>query len=70
MIDPVRPIALGDIEAARVRIAATVLRTPLVKLDLGSGDILIEVFLQHVVAGNLVLLAAFSCRRTRRACLA
>jgi threonine dehydratase len=37
MIDPVRPIALADIEAARERIAGTVLRTPLVKLGLGPG---------------------------------
>ena len=37
MIDPVRPIAIEDIEAARERIAGTVLRTPLVKLDLGDG---------------------------------
>ena len=37
MIEPVRPIALGDIEAARQRIAATVLRTPLVKLETGRG---------------------------------
>ena len=36
MIDPVRPIAIEDIEQARERIAGTVLRTPLVKLDLGS----------------------------------
>src|SRR5258705_12291511 len=36
MIDRVRPIALGDIEVARQRIAATVLRTPLVKLDHGT----------------------------------
>ena len=36
MIDPVRPIAIEDIEQARERIASTVLRTPLVKLDLGS----------------------------------
>src|SRR5438105_2523005 len=36
MLEPVRPIALGDIEEARARIAATVLRTPLVKLDAGS----------------------------------
>lgn len=36
MIDPVRPISLDDIEQARTRIAGTVLRTPLVKLDLGS----------------------------------
>lgn len=33
MIDPVRPIALADIQAARERIAGTVLRTPLVRLD-------------------------------------
>ncbi len=37
MVDPVRPIALGDIEVARQRISATVLRTPLVKLDTGGG---------------------------------
>jgi threonine dehydratase len=36
MVEPVRPIVLGDIEAARERIAGTVLRTPLVKLDLGD----------------------------------
>src|SRR5689334_19574472 len=37
MIDPVRPIALSDIEEARERIAGKVLRTPLVKLELGGG---------------------------------
>ena len=36
MIDPVRPIELADVEAARGRISGTVLRTPLVKLDLGK----------------------------------
>ena len=36
MIPPVRPIAIEDIESARERIAGTVLRTPLVRLDLGS----------------------------------
>ena len=36
MIEPVRPIALEDIEQARQRIASTVLRTPLVRLDLGD----------------------------------
>ena len=35
MIEPVRPIAIGDIEEARKRVAGTVLRTPLVRLDLG-----------------------------------
>jgi threonine dehydratase len=38
MIEPVRPIAIEDVEQARTRIAGTVLRTPLVKLDLGSGE--------------------------------
>src|ERR687897_2219752 len=37
MIEPVRTIASEDIDQARTRIAGTVLRTPLVKLDLGSG---------------------------------
>ena len=37
MIEPVRPIAIEDVEEARDRIRNTVLRTPLVKLDLGSG---------------------------------
>ncbi|HLO19740.1 MAG TPA: pyridoxal-phosphate dependent enzyme, partial [Sphingomicrobium sp.] len=38
MIEPVRPIAIEDVEEARGRIRSTVLRTPLVKLDLGSGE--------------------------------
>ena len=38
MIPPVRPIAIEDIEEARGRVAGTVLRTPLVKLDLGSDS--------------------------------
>lgn len=38
MIPPVRPISLGDIEAARANVAGTVLRTPLVRLELGSGS--------------------------------
>jgi threonine dehydratase len=37
MIEPVRPILLSDIEAARENVAGTVLRTPLVRLELGSG---------------------------------
>jgi threonine dehydratase len=39
MIQPVRPIAVDDIEQARTRIAGTVLRTPLVKLDGVGPDI-------------------------------
>ena len=34
--NPVRPIPLADIESARKRIADTILRTPLVRLELGS----------------------------------
>src|SRR5512134_195838 len=37
MIPTVKPIQLGDIEAARGNVAATALRTPLVRLELGSG---------------------------------
>lgn len=36
-LPPIRPITLAEIEAARERIRGTVLRTPLVKLDLGPG---------------------------------
>ncbi len=34
---PIRPITLSEIEAARVRVAGAILRTPLVRLDLGPG---------------------------------
>ncbi|MEX0644332.1 MAG: pyridoxal-phosphate dependent enzyme, partial [Parvularculaceae bacterium] len=36
-LDPVRPIALAEIEAARERIAKTIVRTPLIRLELGRG---------------------------------
>jgi threonine dehydratase len=36
-LEPVRPVTLTEIGEARRRIADTVLRTPLVKLELGSG---------------------------------
>ena len=36
-LDPVRPITLAEIEAARPRIAGTAVRTPLVRLELGAG---------------------------------
>ena len=52
MIDPVRPIALGDIEIARQRISATVLRTPLVKLDTGSGGPNIYLKLENLQPTN------------------
>ena len=52
MIDPVRPITIGDVEQARERIAGTVLRTPLVKLDLGSGAPQIWLKLENVQPTN------------------
>src|SRR3954464_11456978 len=52
MIDPVRPIAIEDIEQARTRIAGTVLRTPLVKLDLGSGAPDIRLKLENLQPTN------------------
>ncbi|MDQ2919846.1 MAG: pyridoxal-phosphate dependent enzyme [Verrucomicrobiota bacterium] len=36
-LEPVRPIALAEIREARERIARTIVRTPLVKLELGPG---------------------------------
>ena len=52
MIEPVRPIELADIEAARERIAATVLRTPLVKLDLGPGGPDVRLKLENLQPTN------------------
>jgi threonine dehydratase len=52
MIDPVRPITLDDIEQARSRIAGTVLRTPLVKLDLGKGGPDIRLKLENLQPTN------------------
>lgn len=37
MHDTIRPITLDEIRAARTRIAGTILRTPLVRLELGPG---------------------------------
>jgi threonine dehydratase len=52
MIAPVRPITIDDIEQARQRIAGTVLRTPLVKLDLGSGAPDIRLKLENLQPTN------------------
>jgi len=37
MVEPVRPILLADLESARQYVSGTVLRTPLVRLDLEGG---------------------------------
>jgi len=52
MIEPVRPIALAEIEAARARIAGTVLRTPLVRLDLGPNGPDIRLKLENLQPTN------------------
>jgi threonine dehydratase len=52
MIYPVRPIAIADIEAARARIGGTVLRTPLVKLDLGPDGPDIRLKLENLQPTN------------------
>ena len=52
MIDPIRPISLDDIEQAHTRIAGTVLRSPLVKLDLGTGGPEIYLKLENLQPTN------------------
>jgi len=52
MVEPVRPIALEDIEEARERIAGTVLRTPLVRLDLGPDGPDIRLKLENLQPTN------------------
>jgi threonine dehydratase len=52
MLDPIRAITLEEIEAARERIAGTVLRTPLVRLDLGSGGPDIRLKLENLQPTN------------------
>src|SRR5262249_7356394 len=49
---PVRPITLDEIRAARERIAPTILRTPLVKLDLGQGRPDIRLKLENLQPTN------------------
>ena len=36
-LEPVRPIQLTEIKQARERISGTIIRTPLIRLELGSG---------------------------------
>jgi threonine dehydratase len=52
MIEPVRPISIDDIEQARARIAGTVLRTPLVKLEIGDGAPDIRLKLENLQPTN------------------
>ena len=52
MIQPVRPILLSDVEAARLNVAGTVLRTPLIRLDLGQGGPDIRLKLENLQPTN------------------
>src|SRR5215470_7918897 len=36
ILEPIRPVELDEIKEARARIAGTIVRTPLVRLELGS----------------------------------
>jgi len=52
MVEPVRPIAIEDIQAAQARIAGIALRTPLVKLDLGADGPDIRLKLENLQPTN------------------
>lgn len=52
MIDPVRPVEIADVEAARAQIAGTVLRTPLVRLDLPPGAPIVLLKLENLQPTN------------------
>ena len=52
MLAPIRPITLAEIHAARERIAGTILRTPLVRLDLGPGHPDIRLKLENLQPTN------------------
>jgi threonine dehydratase len=52
MIPPIRPIELSDIETARRNVSGTVLRTPLVRLDLGLGGPDIRLKLENLQPTN------------------
>jgi len=52
MIEPVRPIAIEDVEQARERISGTVLRTPLVKLERGPDKLEIWLKLENLQPTN------------------
>jgi threonine dehydratase len=52
MIPPIKPIELIDVEAARHNVAGTILRTPLVRLDLGQGRPDIRLKLENLQPTN------------------
>ena len=59
MLDSVRPITLSEIRDAQKRIAGTIVRTPLIRLDLGGGPGLPDVRLK---LENLQPISAYKLR--------
>jgi len=51
-LPPIRPVSIDEIHAARERIGAIVLRTPLVRLDLGAGGPDIRLKLENLQPTN------------------
>jgi threonine dehydratase len=51
-LEPVRPLMLAEMQEARRRIATSVVRTPLVRLDLGAGFPDIRLKLENLQATN------------------
>ena len=51
-LDAIRPITVGEIESARDRIAPSIVRTPLVRLELGSGYPEIRLKLENLQPTN------------------
>ncbi len=51
-LEAVRPVTLGEIESARGRIAGTVARTPLFRLELGAGHPEIRLKLENLQPTN------------------
>ena len=71
-LEPVRPITLSEIRDARKRIAGTIVRTPLIRLDLGPGSPDIRLKLENLQpisayklrgAANAVALLSDAARR-------
>ena len=52
MLQPVRPITIEEIREARERIASTILRTPLVRLELGKGGPDVRLKLENLQPTN------------------
>ena len=51
-LEPVRPVTLAEIQAARARIARTIVRTPLFRLELGRGQPDIRLKLENLQPTN------------------